>query len=222
MNSNTKETAEANTAATNTAEANKAINSSATRIDTRKLVLLALLTAIVVVLQILAILVRPLLPAFTLNLVLVPIVIGAALTGVYAGGWLGLASGFAILISGDAAPFMAVDPFGAILVVLVKGLLSGLAAGAVYRLIAGKSRTAAAIAAAAVCPIVNTGIFVVGVYAFFLPTVKEWGSAFGYADAAAYIFLGMIGINFLIEFGINIVLNPVIVRLIHYGQGRRG
>ena len=190
------------------------------RFNTRKLVLLALLTAIVIILQVLAILIKPLLPAFTLNLVLIPIVIGAALTGVYAGGWLGLVSGFAILISGDAAAFLAVDPFGAILVVLAKGLLSGLAAGAVYKLIAEKSKTVGAIAAAAICPIVNTGIFVVGVYAFFLPTVKEWGSAFGYADAAAYIFIGMIGINFLIELGINIVLNPVIVRLIQYGQSR--
>ena len=194
---------------------------TATRFDTRKLVLIALLTAIIIVLQILAILIRPLLPAFTLNLVLIPIVIGAALTGIAAGGWLGLASGLAVLISGDAAAFIAVNPLGAILVVLAKGLFAGLAAGAVYKLFAGKNRTAAAIAAAITCPIVNTGIFVIGVYAFFLPTVREWGSGLGYADAAAYIFLGMIGINFLIEFGVNLILNPVIVRLIQYGRDRR-
>lgn len=196
---------------------------TAKRFDTRKLVLLALLTAIVVVLQILAILVRPLLPAFTLNLVLIPIVIGAALTGVYGGAWLGLASGIAVLISGDAAIFMEVHPIGAILVVLVKGLLSGLAAGAVYRLIAGRNRTIAAIAAAVVCPVVNTGIFIVGVYAFFLPLIKEWwGGNSDYGNVASYIILGMIGVNFLIELGINIVLNPVIVRLIQYGQDNRG
>lgn len=193
---------------------------TAKRIDTRKLVLIALLTAIIVVLQILAIVIRPFLPAFTLNLVLVPIVIGAALTGVYAGGWLGLASGFAVLFSGDAAAFMAVDPLGTILVVLAKGLLAGLAAGAVYKLIEKKSRTIAAVAAAMLCPIVNTGVFVVGVYAFFLPTVTQWGSSVGYEKAAAYIFLGMIGVNFLIELGINLVLNPVIVRLIQYGRDR--
>lgn len=200
---------------------NPQAHDSAKRYDARKLVLLAILTAIVIVLQILAIVVRPLLPAFTLNLVLIPIVIGAALNGVYAGGWLGLVSGFAILISGDAALFLAVDPFGAILVVLAKGLLSGLAAGAVYKAIAEKSKTAAAVAAGAVCPIVNTGVFVAGVYAFFLPTVKEWGSTVGHADTAAFIFLGMIGVNFLIEFGLNIILNPVIVRLIQLGQRKR-
>lgn len=193
------------------------------RIDTRKLVLLGLLTAIVVILQVLAIFLRPLLPAFTINLVLIPIVIGAALTGVYAGGWLGLVSGFAVLISGDAAVFLAIDPFATIIVVLGKGLLSGLAAGAVYKLIEGKSKTSktiAAVAAAAACPIVNTGVFVVGVYAAFLPTVREWGEAVGMSNVTAFIFIGMIGINFLIELGFNLVLSPVIVRLVQLGQDR--
>ncbi|MDR0490414.1 MAG: ECF transporter S component [Oscillospiraceae bacterium] len=190
-------------------------------LDTRKLVLLALLTAIVVLLQILAIVFRPLFPAFTINLVLMPIIVGAALIGVYAGGWLGLASGFAILLSGDAAPFMVVNPFGTILVVLAKGLLSGLASGAVYKLFEKRNRTVAAIIAAVVCPIVNTGVFIIGTYVFFLPTIEEWGYAFGFDNATAYIFIGMVGVNFLIEFGLNIILCPVIVRLIQYGQDRR-
>jgi len=212
---------------------------TAKRFDTRKLVLLALLTAIVVVLQVLAIFIRPLLPAFTINLVLIPIVIGAALTGIYGGGWLGLVSGFAVLISGDAALFLGVNPLGTILVVLAKGLLSGLAAGAIYYLIAKKSRTIAAVAAAIVCPVVNTGVFIIGMYAFFMPTVAEWfppiagltlaegaGSgdlfaALGVNSSIAFIIIVMIGINFLIELGINIVLSPTIVRLIQYGQGRR-
>ena len=192
------------------------------RFDTRKLVLLALLTAIVVVLQVLAIVTRPLLPLFSISLVLLPITVGGALVGVYAGGWLGLAFGFAVLISGDAAPFMAIDPLGTVLVVLLKGLLAGLAAGALYKLFAAKSKTAAAIIAAAVCPVVNTGIFVLGSYAFFLPTITSWGEAAGFASGTAYIFLGMVGINFLIELALNLILIPVIVRLIQYGQDKRG
>ena len=189
--------------------------------DTRKLVLLALLTAIVVVLQVLAILARPLFPAFTITLVLMPIIVGAALVGVYAGCWLGLVFGFAVLISGDAAPFMAVNVLGTILVVLLKGALAGLAAGAVYALIAKKSKTAAAFVAAAVCPIVNTGIFVAGSYIFFLPTIKEWWGGADYSNVTAFIFLGMIGVNFLVELVLNLVLCPVIIRLVQYGQDRR-
>ena len=189
--------------------------------DTRKLVLLALLTAIVVVLQILAIVTRPLLPLFSISLVLLPITVGAALVGVNAGGWLGLAFGLAVLISGDAAPFMVVNPLGTIFLVLFKGVFAGLAAGAVYKLLTARSRTVAVIVAAIICPIVNTGIFIVGVYAFFLPTITEWGAALGFASGTAYIFLGMVGVNFLIELGLNLVLIPVIVRLIQYGQDKR-
>ena len=189
-------------------------------LDVRKLVLLALLTAIVIAFQIAAIVTRPLFPMFSITLVLVPIVIGAALIGIYAGGWLGLVFGFAVLISGDAAPFMAIDPFGTIVVVLLKGMLAGLASGAIYKLMVRVGKTIAAIAAAVVCPLVNTGIFIIGSYVFFLPTLTMWGEAAGYASATAFIFLVMVGVNFLVEFAINLVLSPTIVRLVQYGQNK--
>jgi uncharacterized membrane protein len=184
--------------------------------DTKKIVLLAILTAIVIALQIAAIVTRPLFPMFSITLVLVPIVIGAALIGAWAGAWLGLVFGFAVLISGDAAPFMVIDPFGTVTVVLIKGMLAGLAAGFVYKLLSKKDKTIAAIIAAIVCPLVNTGIFIVGSYVFFLPTLTEWGAAAGYASATAFIFLAMVGLNFLVELAINFVLSPTIVRLIQY------
>jgi uncharacterized membrane protein len=182
--------------------------------DTRKLVTLALLTAIVVVFQFLGAFIR--FGPFSVSLVLMPIAVGAALVGVYAGGWLGLVFGFVVLITGDAAPFLAINPAGTIIVVLLKGMFAGLAAGAVYRLYAKKSRTVAAIIAAAVCPFVNTGIFIIGSYVFFLPTITEWGAAAGFASATAFIFFGMVGFNFLFELILNLVLSPVIVRLIQY------
>ena len=193
---------------------------TAKSINTRKLVLLALLTAIVVVLQLLGAFIR--FGPFSISLVLLPIAVGAALIGIYAGGWLGLVFGFVVLLSGDAGLFMAVDPLATVLVVLLKGVLAGLAAGAVYKLFAEKSRTVASIIAAIVCPIVNTGIFVLGCFLFFLPTLTEWGEAAGFASVTAFIFLGMISLNFLFELGLNIILSPAIVRLIQYGQDKRG
>ena len=187
--------------------------------DTRKLVLLALLTAIVVVLQYLGAFIR--FGTFSISLVLMPIVVGAALTGAISGGWLGLVFGFAVLISGDAAAFMAISPLAAVAVVLVKGALAGLAAGAVYKLLEKKSKTLAAIVAAAVCPIVNTGVFVLGSYIFFMPTITSWGEAAGFASGAAFLFIGMISVNFFVELGINIILTPVIIRLVQYGQRKR-
>ena len=190
-------------------------------ISTQKLVLLAILTAIVIALQIVAIFTRPLFPVFSITLVLVPIVIGAALIGKIAGAWLGLVFGFAVLISGDAAPFMAIDPLGTITVVLLKGLLAGFAAGVIYSLIERFNRTVAAISAAIICPLVNTGVFIIGSYIFFIPTLTEWGAAAGYASATAFIFLVMVGLNFVVELAINLILSPTIVRLIQYKKDQK-
>ena len=94
---------------------------------------LGLLTAIVVVLQYLSMAIR--FGAFSVTLALMPIVIGAALYGVWAGAWLGFVFGVIVLASGDAAPFMAINIPGMIITVLLKGILSGFCAGLVYKLI---------------------------------------------------------------------------------------
>jgi len=187
--------------------------------DTRKLVLLALLTAIVIVLQAVAA-VLPVYP-FTLTLVLIPMIIGAALVNTYAGGWLGLVFGFVVLVTGNANAFLAVDPAATIIVVMLKGMLAGLASGAAYKLLARKNLTFAAIVAAIACPVVNTGVFIIGSYVFFLPTLTQWGEAAGFESATEFIFIGMIGFNFLAELALNLVLSPTIIRLIQYGQARR-
>ena len=128
------------------------------RISTQTLTFGAILTALVVILQFLAIFLRGFLP-FALSLVLVPVVIGAAKCGPYMGAWLGLVFGVVVLLSGDAASFYAINPFGTVLTVLVKGFACGLAAGLVYRLLVKKNNTVAVYTAAVVCPLVNTGVF---------------------------------------------------------------
>lgn len=183
---------------------------------TKNMVGVGLFTAIIVVLQFLGGGIR--FGVFSISLVLVPIVVGAALYGWKSGACLGFAFGAAVLLSGDAAAFLAIDPIATVLVVLVKGMACGLAAGSVYHLLAKANRTLAVFAAAIICPIVNTGVFLLGCQLFFLDTVAGWGAAMGYENAAAYMFLGLAGVNFLIEIGVNILLAPVIVRLIRVGK----
>lgn len=189
------------------------------RVSTYNLVLLSLLTAIVVVLQLMGSFIK--FGPFSVSLVCLPISIGAAVLGTYAGGFLGLVFGIVVLLSGDAAPFLAVSVASTIGLVLVKGILSGLISGLVYKASAKLNKTLSAILSAITCPIINTGVFVIGVFLLFLPTVTEWGVATGAANVASYIFIGMIGVNFLFELGLNIILSPVIVRVIQYGQKRR-
>ena len=179
----------------------------------RTLAMGAVLTAMVIVLQFMGSFVH--LGMFSISLVLIPIVIGAALCGPSMGAWLGLVFGVVVLISGDASAFLAVNAIGTVLTVLAKGTLCGLIAGLAYKLFAKWNQTLGTIAAAFVCPVVNTGVFLIGCVLFFMPTVSEWAMGMGYGEnVAAYMFLGLAGGNFLFELLFNLVLSPVIVRLL--------
>jgi uncharacterized membrane protein len=175
-----------------------------------------LFTAIVVVLQFLGGGIK--FGMFSISLVLVPIVVGSAVYGWKSGAILGFAFGAAVLLSGDAAAFLMIDPLGTVLVVLIKGIGCGLMAGLVYQLVEKVNKTLAVFMAAVSCPVVNTGIFLVGCKLFFYETVADWGAAAGFENTAAYMFLGLAGINFIIEMAVNILLAPVIVRLIRLGK----
>lgn len=190
--------------------------SNTSKQQTKVLVLGAILTALVIVLQLMGSFIR--FGMFSISLVLIPIVIGAATCGIKIGAWLGFVFGAAVLLSGDAAAFLAVNPFGTILTVLVKGTACGLVAGLVYKIVAKYNRYLAVMAAAVVCPIVNTGVFLLGCVAFFLPTIRELGVSLGFSNVAAYMFLGLAGGNFLFELATNIVLSPVIVRILHFNS----
>lgn len=183
---------------------------------TKTMVGIGLFTAIVVVLQLLGGGIK--FGMFSISLVLIPIVVGAAVYGWQAGAWLGFAFGVTVLLSGDAAAFMAVHVPGTILTVLAKGTLCGLSAGLVYKLLQKYNKLLAVVAAAITCPVMNTGIFLIGCKLFFYETVSAWGAAAGFQNAAAYMFLGLAGVNFLIELATNVVLVPVITRLISLGK----
>ena len=186
--------------------------------QTKQLVLGAVMTALVVVLQLLGSFIK--FGPFSISLVLVPIVIGAAMCGYKIGAWLGLAFSVVVLISGDAAAFYAINVPGTIITVLVKGTLCGLFAGLVYKLLQNKNRYLAVMVSAIVCPIVNTGVFLLGCKLFFMSAITEWGLAGGFANAAEYMFLGLAGGNFIFELVTNIVLAPVILRVINFNKDK--
>lgn len=186
------------------------------KISVQTIVGLGLLTAIVVVLQTLAVGIR--FGVFNITFVLVPIVVGAALYGWKAGAWLGLVFGVVVLFT-DAGAFLVINVPGTIVTVLLKGILAGAAAGLVYRLIAKKNEIVATLAAAVVSPVVNTGIFLLGCAVFFLDTIKEWAAGAGFGDnVAGYMIVGLVVINFLVEMAINLVLSSAIVTIVRIGR----
>ena len=185
--------------------------------NTQKIVGLGLFTAIVVVLQLLGSFIK--FGTFSVSLVLVPVVIGAALYGATAGAWLGFVFGVVVLLSGDAAAFLGVNALGTVLTVLAKGMLAGYGSGLVYKAFESKNRTLAVALAAVACPVVNTGVFLIGCLLFFMETIGGCADAMGFgANVGQYMIIGLVGANFLFELLFNVVLSPVIVRLIRIGK----
>lgn len=179
--------------------------------STETLVMGAILTALVVVLQYLGSFIH--LGPFSISLVLLPIVIGAAMCSTKISTWLGFVFGVVVLAM-DASAFLAISVPGTVITVLAKGTLCGLAAGIVYNLVKKKNIYAATVLAAVICPVVNTGVFFLGCVLFFFETIEQWGLAEGFASGVEYMFIGLAGANFLVELAINLLLSPIIVRLL--------
>lgn len=185
------------------------------KMSTRTMVLGALLTALVVILQFMGSFIK--FGMFSISLVLIPIVIGAITCGKRMSTWLGLVFGAVVLASGDAAAFLVVNAPGTVITVLLKGVACGFFAGLVYELIAKATKKTyiAGVLAALVCPIANTGVFLLGCLAFFMETIAVWAEGLGFgANVGEYMIFGLVGGNFLFEMAVNIILAPAIVHII--------
>ena len=180
-----------------------------------KLVQIAFLTAIVIALQMIGAVIR--FGTFSVSLVLVPIVIGAILHGPFVGAWLGLVFGAVVLLSGDAAPFYALSPAGTIIIVLLKGTLAGFCSGLVYRALKNWHKYPAVLLSAITCPIVNTGIFLIGCLTIFKPYLSQFGKD-EFTSPLIFVITAFIGMNFVFELLLNVILAPVIVRLTDMGR----
>lgn len=179
----------------------------------QKITLLALMTALVVVLQLFARFFT--IGIFAINASLVAIVIGAAMLGPMAGGWLGLVSAVTIIASGDAAPFWAVSVIGTIVTVVAKGVLSGFVSGVVYKLFQKKNSLVSIIVSSLICPIVNTGVFTLLGFVFFFSKFNEEAAG---GNVLIFFIVNYIGWNFLFEIISTGILSPVIHRIVLVGK----
>ena len=184
--------------------------------DTKTMVLAALMTAFVIVFQLLATFTTFFGP-FSTAIALIPIVIGAAMCGTWCGAWLGLVFGIVVLATGGANLFLTYEIPGTIITVLGKGTLCGLAAGVMYSSMRGlnANRYLSVLAAALVCPVVNTAVFLLGCAVFMLDDVAQIAAAAKMTGSGMEIFLAMAAGNFLFELGMNIVLSPIMVRILN-------
>ena len=180
---------------------------------THQLVLAAMMTALVVVFQLLATYTKFFGP-FESAIGLIPIAIGACLCGPIIGAWLGLIFSIVVLATGGAALFFAFSIPGTIITVLLKGTAAGFASGLVYKLLEKKLGFFSAIFASLACPLVNTGIFLLGSAVFFMPHADAIGEIIGAKQAGFGVFIALALGNFLIEVLMSTVLGPVFVRIL--------
>ncbi len=174
----------------------------------QKMVGIAILSAIVLVLQLLGQFIK--IGPVSISLVLIPIVVGAAMYGPEAGAILGGVFGLVVIAQADTLFFHNITVFGTVVVCLAKGILAGWLSGLTYRALSGKNTWLAVGAAAVVCPLVNTGIFSLGCRIFFWDALMELGGG----NALMYLVTVMIGFNFIAEFLTNVICAPVIVRIL--------
>ena len=186
-------------------------------LSTETLVLSALMTSLVIVFQCLATYTTFFGP-FSTAIGLIPIVIGAVLCGPVIGAWLGLVFGLVVMITGGANLFFAFNIIGTIITVVVKGTACGFVAGYVNKLLQKFNRTVAVIASAIVCPIVNTGIFLLGCVLFFMPYANEIAALLQLNVSGMAVFTALAFGNFLFEIGMSIVLSPVMVKIIEVAE----
>ncbi len=188
-----------------------------------RMVEIALLFALVVVLQVVSA-VMPKIGPVSITLTLVPVVVGAIMLGGSGGATLGFAFGLIVMINCITALdpggniLWNANPFFCALICFVKGIAAGFVPAVLYRAVRGKKETigegrkyVSALVAALAAPVVNTGLFVAGMFLFFKDTLYVWA---GGTNVATYVIVGLAGVNFLVELAINIVLSPAIVRIV--------
>ena len=186
-----------------------------TKEKTLRMVSLGILSAIIIVLQV----VTTYFPTkpFPITLALIPIIIGSALFDEKAGAFLGGVFSVVVIamcvIGADVGGAMVwnANPLLCALVCMTKGICAGYVSGLMYRLIAKKNSVIATVVAGLSAPIVNTGIFIIGLVLFFKPILAQWS---GGSDVLYYVLFGLLGVNFLVELGVNMLLSPVIIKIL--------
>ena len=191
------------------------------------LVQLAMLLAIVVVLQLTgASLPIGLIP---LTFVLIPIVVGAFLLGPIDGAILGFTFGLITVFQTPLNPFLMVffeaNAILYVVLAILKATMAGFCSGLIYKvlnkLFKEKKKILSTTIASISAPIINTGIFVIGMLIFFFPELSSLPSMtiennpFAiFTNPFQVLFIGFCGFNFIGEFLVSLVLSPAIIRIV--------
>ncbi len=182
---------------------------SGKKLDVQKLTRIAILAAIVIVLQMLPIKFG----TVEINLALTPIVLGAILYGPLAGALLGAIDGVVIILIPGTSVFLTFNFVGTILLCLLKTGLAGFVAGLLYPLVKRFDETTAVVVSALAAPVINTGIFIAGVLTIFSGLFEGAAQEAG-VSLASWTVTAFITTNFFIEIIVTIIISPILIRIV--------
>ena len=180
------------------------------KISTLQLTEMAILLALVVVLQSISSA-----GVVTLCLCLVPITLGSIVLDWKCGGILGFAFGLVALFWGIVGKdvftlyLFQASPIMTILICIIKGTLAGMVPAFVYNALKKINPLIASIAAAISAPLVNTGVFAIGCLIIKNDVISVAGKlGIEAVNFMALLFGVLITANFFIELLINVVFAP--------------
>lgn len=189
--------------------------------STLRMAQLGILLALVVVLQSIASF-----GVINICLCLIPITLGAMLLGWKSGLSLGVVFGIVAAFWGIVGKdvftlyLFQANPVMTIIICLVKGAAAGVIPALLYKWISGINRLGknsglvASIVASISAPIANTGLFALGCM-LIMDDVTSVAGQLGLVAQSfmKLLFVGLIGINFFVEFSINAVFSTTLHRL---------
>lgn len=179
--------------------------------STKNVVYLSILTALLVVFYLLGTVFKI---VTNVNLTLIPIALGALILGVRGGLILGVISGLLTFLFGviNVDPFTNIlfvnHPIITFLICVLKITVAGVVAGLVYKAIKPKNEKLACFIASGVVPIINTGLFILGM--FTMPEMLNGFASDNGVTAIYFLVIMCAGVNFLIEFAVSIIFSPVV------------
>lgn len=187
----------------------------------KKISYFAILTAITVVLQFVGGSIH--LGPVNVNLTLIPLVLCGMILGVKYSTGLGAIIGVVFLIQGISGlePFTGAlfyaSPVVLSLVCVLKTTFAGAVGAVVYKALCNKNKYLATFCSAGAVPVVNTGVFILGMLFLKTPLYDYLASAgldVSGMNPLYVILVIIVTYNFFIEFAVNLLLAPAVYKVI--------
>ena len=150
----------------------------------------------------------------SITLALIPIVVGSIVYGPLAGFILGAVCGLIVFLApGTISLFWPLGIIKTFFVCTLKMGIAGLTSGLIYKLLHNKNKKLSVALSSISVPIINTGLFALAAYFLYYDLLASFAPEG--QNVLAYLFLSFIGFNFIIEFFVNSLLSPAVLRIVN-------